>query len=71
MQNFEVEQNSVATENIMSRHWLIFVATLVIPVATKKKIKPHLSGKNFCRYKVGAKMGYTRKSLSQHNFFMS
>ena len=66
MQIFEVEQNSIATKNVVSRHWLIFVATLVAPVETKNKIKPHLSGRNFyCDMlsfnldKVGAKMGNT------------
>ena len=64
MKKFEIELNSVVTEKVMSQHWLNFVATLVIPVKTKKNIKPHLSGRNFCinmlsfcRDKVGAKMG--------------
>ena len=70
---FDVEQNSIVTEKVMSRHWLNFEATLVIPVAINKNIKPHISGRDFCRdmlsfccNKVGAKMGHTRRILSRH-----
>ena len=38
----------------MSRHWLTFVATLVIPVVTKENIKPHLVGRNLCRDKLSS-----------------
>ena len=47
--NFEVGQNSVATEKVMSRHFLNFVAIMDLFVVTKKKKKPYLSRRNFCR----------------------
>ena len=36
----------------MSQHWLTFVVTLVISIATKENIKPHLIGRNLCRDKL-------------------
>ena len=57
----------------MSLHWLTFVATLVILVATKENIKPHLVGRNLCRNKLSSitknSLQYPQKSC--HDKFMS
>ena len=57
----------------MSRYWLTFVATLVILVATKENIKPHLIGINLCHDKLSSiaknSLQYPQKSC--HDKFMS
>ena len=73
--NFEVEQNSVTTDKVMSRHCLNFVATMVLFVTTKKNIKPHLSGRNLCgdmfSFSRDNNTDEPRKNMSRHDFTMS
>ena len=62
----------------MSRHWLRFEVTLVILVATKGNLKPHLSDRDFCRdklscchNKVVAKMGLAREYVATYFLFVT
>ena len=71
---FEVEQNSIVIDTVMSRYCLNFVATVVLFVVTKKNIKPHLRGKNLCCdmfsfYRVNS-TDEPRKNMSRHDFTM-